>query len=338
MKILWAIFFSLLLLSSSHATDVANTEGGKTCGIENCPSKPSIFTQAMRALSNFFLPQINPIVKASEKYLASLYQSCDVLEGRQEPGKYGELSHPPPYCQKPNPVPSYYIDRQGRGRGKPRIDPEYKMSTPNNRLDCSGFLGGVFMAAGYKMYPTESDQIDETSNPEVSTEGIRYLGRKGRDCFNNVEFTNEERLIEGDVINWRIGRSQHAVIVSRLGSDPFGIKKLAANQCTTQFISMESFDFDITHSLGLPNTGPVKQHIKAFFARTSQNVASNFLRLGINACLAYHKDKSTSAALRGGAFKVLRHQGESNPKCITTKKPTIDGENCYGACNTMREK
>ncbi len=333
MKLLWAILISLTIISQSYAADVITTEGGSTCGTEACVPERSLFSVVLNFVADLILPKTSPIVKASEKYLASLYQSCDVLEGRQEPGKYSDLNHPAPNCKKPVPPPSYFIERQGKGRGKPRISSAYEISTPRNRLDCSGFLGGIFMAAGYKMYPTDNDTIDEASNPEISTEGIRYLGKKDIDCFNNVEFTNEERLAEGDIINWRIGRSQHAVIVSRLGRDPFGVRKLHANQCDSKNINLADFDFDITHSLGLPNTGPVKQNIQAFFARTSMNVATSFLNLGINACLAYHKDKSTSAALRGGAFKVLRHQGESNPKCITSKKPIVNGEDCYKSCN-----
>jgi hypothetical protein len=322
-------------ISSTRKTDTSKgiidrslTEGAATCIGVGCPSKP----RTLSAMSKILGRSGNQAAIAAQKYLVSLYQSCDVLLEKRKRGGYNqrELEHTAPSCIKPKTFPHYYIDRQGRGRGKPRLSKDYTLTTTLNRMDCSGFISGVLKAAGFKIYPTDSESIDDTSNPELGTDGIRRLDNKS--CFQTANFNEDGSLQSGDIINWRIGNSRHAVMITHLSNDPFAIKKLSKDQCTADHINADDFDFDIAHSLGWPNTGPVQHNIQAFFDGTGNMIKSRFILMAIQACNAHHNKQATSAVLGRGSFKIIRHKGESDANCIADNKPAIEGENCYNQC------
>jgi hypothetical protein len=341
MHILWVLGLSLFLSSITLANDklvgtsaiYRSTEGATVPCRENCLSKHWM-VDFFISLGAKIYPSSARIVQASNRLLVSMYQSCDVLKEQREPIPYTSqmLTHPKPACNSPRRFPRYQWGAKTEINQHGEIASTYvERDNRYNTIDCSGFIVSVLRAAGLKINPDENNEINDTNTPILSTAGIRQLGQRD-DCFQNVTFTPEEQMGEGDIINWRIGRSQHAILVTRLGDDPFKIKTLDKDKCKLQNMDYTKFDFEVTHSLGNPSLGPVQHHIQALLAVSNEDIRRRFMLLAVNACKAYHKDLSIDTNIDSGRFKILRHAGSLKPNCIATEKPEIKGEACYYQC------
>lgn len=186
-------------------------------------------------------------------------------------------------------------------------------------VDCSAYVSSAIAAAGLKYRPdvgTKAIYIRQTSSKFINAK------TSGFTCFKNPEMTPVKSLVPGDIV----GVNGHVVIVDRVGSDPFGLKKLnSISQCNS--LSVDQFDFSVSQSS--PSKGGIGLNIyKAKdYLKESGKMSEAFIGLGKAACEAYFGQKTV--ATPSSSYGLLRHLG--TPECIS-EKIQLANQSCVSQC------
>lgn len=268
-----------------------------------------------------------PLAFAAKQMLASVWQSCAVLEpglnGTYERADSTDRSYLS--CQLEIPSPKYFLDHVDIERRRFTI---YKEGSENllaylhdNTSDCSSFVSGIVASSGLRFKKGK----DPGNGYQPGTSMINSWGSKADDCFAPVVFDGiKSPLQPGDIIN---SGGEHVVIVSNVFDilDPLDFEKDGIRS------ESECEQIPSNKKLGtlIQSLGPAFQsHFSVVdFEYTG---GYSFYR---EACLAHVKqmrgEKPHIAAVKG-RLKLLRHKG--TPACKAERKINPLGYQCVSSC------
>lgn len=177
-------------------------------------------------------------------------------------------------------------------------------------VDCSAYISSAIATSGYRYKPgleNKAVYIRQTSRKFINAK------QSGFDCFDNITVNGFQSILPGDIAAVK----GHVVFIDRIGTDPFGLKKLKSiNECKT--ISTKNFDFIISQSSPSKNgVGLNKYVVKDYLEEAGQlgKMSIMFKEMAKTACEAYFKNikiKPTSTE-----WGILRHSGK--PECVAPK-------------------
>lgn len=189
-------------------------------------------------------------------------------------------------------------------------------------VDCSAYVSSVIAASGFRYKPGVDNKA-----VYIRQTAVKFVDAKksGFTCFDNITLSKSESIKPGDIAGVR----GHVVMVDKVGTDPFGLKKLSSvSQCST--ISPANFDFTVTQSSPSKNgMGINKYIIKDYLAEqgSTGKMTVLFTEMAKNACKAYFQNTAVKPA--SADWGIIRHNGK--PECLAPRIQ-LANQSCVSQC------
>lgn len=180
--------------------------------------------------------------------------------------------------------------------------------TPVLGVDCSAYVSAAIAAGGLRYKPGVDNKavyIRQNSSKFINATSSGFT------CFNNVTATPTTSILPGDIL----GVNGHVVIVDKVGSDPFGLRRLKSISDCDSINSSTYFDFVVSQSS--PSKGGVglNRYLAKDYLKESTKMMTAFVGVAKAACQAYFGGKNV--ATPSSAYGILRHKGTA--ECMSSK-------------------
>ncbi len=201
-----------------------------------------------------------------------------------------------------------------------------KKWNPITGMDCSAFVSSAYAATGLKFKKSQTQSYDR--NTTASIHGI-FHGDKSDSCVKAPFLSVDEQLRAGDLINIR---SNHIVMVDKLGDDPLGINKVSRIE-DCEDISVDDFSFSILQSSSTKNMGMNRTMARAYFPSAGNTFRSNLELIAENLCRAKFRNLPGFQVFNStkSKFSLLRHVGEDIEGCAM-EPVVMKEEGCVNEC------
>jgi hypothetical protein len=314
------------------------------------------------------LAERNPAARGARFLLATLYQSCDVIDMPITPkssrirgvtkykgplGKVRKITNKSlyikthPILSKLNRDKNYPAKGCYDARKAPPIYGYGSRALPNRK----GFIDLTRRGAGVSKSSGRASGIDCSSFISVAlasqglkltkgggnfqsatTTGFHHLLGRKNSCLKPAVFTAENSIRAGDIINVK---GSHIIMIESVGKDPLGIERaLKRGSCNSINIKRD-FNFNYIHSGTTNNSsGPAIVSAKRMGNRT---IFNNLRLAAVKMCKAKQRGKSKVSTKRMGLskkFSISRHLSH-NPKCIAKRKIKLKGAECAKQCKNI---
>jgi len=188
-------------------------------------------------------------------------------------------------------------------------------------VDCSAYVSAAIGVAGLKYNPSVDNKpifIRQNSSKFINATA------SGFKCFGNVVATPTESIKPGDIV----GVKGHVVMIDKIGSDPFGLKKLkSVNDCAS--MKIDNFDFSISQSSPSKNGIGINKFIVRDYLKEEGpgKMQTAFIGIAQAACQAYFNQKNV--ATPSSSFGIIRHKGTAD--CVATEIQ-LANQSCVSQC------
>ncbi len=166
---------------------------------------------------------------------------------------------------------------------------------------------------------------DDAANREDLLDIITNTSPRETQLFSGLQRSKAESIKPGDIAGVR----GHVVMIDKVGTDPFGLKKISSvAQCST--ISPANFDFTVTQSSPSKNgIGINKYIIKDYLAEqgSTGKMTVLFTEMAKNACKAYFQNAAIKPA--SADWGIIRHNGK--PECLAPRIQ-LANQSCVSQC------
>lgn len=201
-------------------------------------------------------------------------------------------------------------------------------------LDCSAFVSVAMSTAGLKF----TTSVNNAESNMVTSHSLLSLTAKNS-CLERPMFEPNNSLKSGDIL----AMQGHALIIDRVGSDPFGIKAMkqegsfpkSVDQCSRINPDPDLLNFTIIQSGGYGDKTAMVGEAKVLMGKKSPLMYSSLRDLFKAACQAEFKGSAQATPkTRYSKTALLRHKGVNNPECVFAEdnKPKLLGQECTGDC------
>lgn len=186
-------------------------------------------------------------------------------------------------------------------------------------VDCSAYVSAAIAAGGLRYKPGV-----ENKAVFIRQNSTKFINAKssGFSCFNNAPMTSNVSLVTGDIIGVR----GHVLMIDKIGSDPFGLKRLkSVSDCGS--LDVNYFDFTVIQSSPSKNGIGINKYVARDYLKESSKMYTAFMGIGKAACQAYFNGVNVTTPSTD--YGILRHNGSVN--CISPKIK-IANQSCVSQC------
>ncbi len=186
-------------------------------------------------------------------------------------------------------------------------------------MDCSALVSAAAAAGGLR-YKVGVD--NKAIFIRQSSEKFINAAASGFTCYKNITVSPNESIKAGDIASVR----GHVVMIDRVGSDPFGLKKLSdISQCSN--LDVKNFDFVVAQSSPSKNGIGINKFVAKDYLPESDKMKALFVGIGASACKAYFN--KTSSTPNNSEWGIIRHKGTT--ECLAPKIQ-MAGQACVSQC------
>ncbi|MFN3698197.1 MAG: hypothetical protein ACK4VO_12235 [Pseudobdellovibrio sp.] len=188
-------------------------------------------------------------------------------------------------------------------------------------VDCSAYVSAAIGVAGLKYNPSVDNKpifIRQNSSKFINANA------SGFKCFSNVIASPSESIRPGDIVGVR----GHVVMIDKIGSDPFGLKKLkSANDCSN--MKIDNFDFIVSQSSPSKNGIGINRYVVRDYLKETGpgKMQTAFIGIAQAACQAYFSQKNVPTPSQD--YGIIRHKGTS--ECLTSQVQ-LANQSCVSQC------
>lgn len=213
-------------------------------------------------------------------------------------------------------------------------------SPPGVTLDCAELLGASSVAACLKMHKNQSVGVDgiKLGSYLLSTRSLHNLARDSQSCMNaRSNISADSPVVPGDIVV--VGT--HSVMISAVGTDPFGIARAGGN-CSS--IDAGDLNFSFGQSSSRQQLGPINSTTQAWVTSfnnygfgTEYFPLNKFVLVARKMCEDQKRGRSSwtaDTAFSGFGMTMLRHKTDE-PGCkYGDDCPKVSGDECADACES----
>lgn len=186
-------------------------------------------------------------------------------------------------------------------------------------VDCSAYVSAAIAAGGLRYKPGVENKavfIRQTSTKFINAKSSGFT------CFNNASMTPNVSLLPGDIIGVR----GHVLMIDKIGSDPFGLKRVKSIS-TCGSLDVNYFDFTVIQSSPSKNGIGINKYVARDYLKESSKMYTAFMGIGKAACEAYFS--GASVATPSTDYGILRHNGSAS--CLSPKIKMAN-QSCVSQC------
>lgn len=224
------------------------------------------------------------------------------------------------------------------GAGKARLCGLHPESAPGVTLDCAELIGATSVAACLKLHKNQSISNSGImlGRSLLSTRALHGQARDSNSCLSAAErISADAPVTKGDIVVIQ----GHSVVISEVGSDPFGIQRANGN-CGG--INAGSLNFSFGQSTSRQSTGPINSTTRAWvdvynrYGFGSEYFPLNkFVQAARKMCEDMKRGSNSWRAeqvFSGFNMTMLRHKSQ-DPAChFGADCPRLTGDECADAC------
>ncbi len=241
----------------------------------------------------------------------------------------GIYKRPLPSCHDVQSTPSIY-DYGGKPHSTSSNDKVLNMfrnaGTGSKELgiDCSALVYTAYATVGLK-FKKETGLKASLVNG-VSSSMLTEPKKNGLSCLDHATFTARKSIAPGDIIAIK----GHVVMVSSVGSDPFGIASInSASDCRSSNMDIDDFNFNIFQSDPSKGGIGVNQMRARYYLSSWSAMGRGMIDHAVNACKA--KFLSSGIVSKSSSASVVRHLG--TPACSDPVPVQLTKEECLSSCS-----
>lgn len=194
-------------------------------------------------------------------------------------------------------------------------------------IDCSGFIYSALASAGLKLYSDK--ELKGIYSHYVNSRALMDPEKSGIDCLKKIAVNGTSPVQTGDII----ASSAHVVMISHLGTDPFGLKKITkVSDCTTAKLNAAQFDFSIMQSSpSLNGLGINEMTVSRYLRDENQTMKRGLEAYAVASCKAKFGGPTRFTL---SDLSITRHT--LAPQCLA-RELKLTNQSCLSSCLAQTE-